>query len=82
LIYIRIQHIIESVLPNEQAGFRTNRCTLDEVALLTEDIETSFDKKIKAGGVVLVDLSAVVSMILVLVSWLDVEVNKKTISSK
>jgi len=46
------------VLPEEQAGFRQNCCTLDQVALLTEDIEVnSFDKKLKTG-VVLVDLSA------------------------
>ena len=53
LIYNRIQ----PVLPKEQAGFRPNRCTIDQVALLTEDIEASFDKKLKSG-VVLVDLSA------------------------
>ena len=57
LIYNRIKPITESVLPEEQAGFRSNRCTLDQVALLTEDTEASFDKKLK-GGVVLVDLSA------------------------
>ena len=54
LIYNRIKPVIESVLPEEQAGFRPSRCTLDQVALLTEDIEASFDKKLKVG--VFVDL--------------------------
>ena len=50
---------MESVFPKEQAGFtRQGRCTLDQVVLLTEDIETSFDKRMKAS-IVLVDLSAV-----------------------
>ena len=57
LIYNRIKPVTESVLPEAQAGFRPNSCTLDQVALLNEDIEASFDKKLKAG-VVFVDLSA------------------------
>ena len=57
LIYNRIQSITESVLPKEQVGFRPGRSAQDQVALLTEDIECSFDKKLKAG-VVLVGLSA------------------------
>lgn len=44
LIYNRIKPVIESVLPHEQAGFRPNRCTLDQVALLPENIENAFDK--------------------------------------
>ena len=57
LIYNRIQPITESALPKEQAGFRPGRSSQDQVVLLTEDIECSFDKKLKAG-VVLVYLSA------------------------
>ena len=57
LILNHIQPIVESVLPKEQAGFRQGYCTLDQVALLTEDIEISFDKRLKSG-IVLVDLSA------------------------
>lgn len=57
LIYNRIQPIAETVLPNEQAGFRPGRSCLDQVALLTEDIELAFDQKLKTG-IVLVDLSA------------------------
>ena len=56
LVYNRIKPVIKSVLPHEQAGFRPNRCTLDQVALLAEDIENAFDKKKKAG-IVLVSLS-------------------------
>ena len=57
LIYNRILPIVESLLPEEQAGFRTNRGTLDQVALLPENIEFAFSKNMKAGTV-LVDLSA------------------------
>ena len=53
LIYNRIKSVIKSVLPKEQAGFRPNHYTLDQVSLL----QPSFDKKLKTG-VVLVDLSA------------------------
>ena len=62
LIYNRIKPIIKSVLPEEQAGFRPNHCTLDQVALLTEDIEAPFDKRLKSGAV-FVDLSAVYNTI-------------------
>ena len=57
LIYNRIKPITESVLPEEQAGFQPNRFTIDQVAVVTEDNEASFNKKLKAG-VVPVDLSA------------------------
>ena len=51
MIYNRLEPIIEDVLPNEQAGFRAGRCTLDQVALLTDAIEDAFEKKNKAGAV-------------------------------
>ena len=57
LIYSRILPIVESILLEEQAGFRPNRGTLDQVALLTENIESAFSKNMKAGTF-LVDLSA------------------------
>ena len=57
LIYNCIQPIVESVLPKEQAGFRPGRSSQDQVVSLTEDIECTFDKKMKAG-VMLVDLFA------------------------
>ena len=57
LIYNRIKPVIESVLPKEKAGFQTNHCSFNQVFLFTEDIETSFDKKLEAG-IVHVDLTA------------------------
>ena len=57
LICNRILPIVESILPEEQAGYRPNRRTLDQVALLTKNIEFAFSKNMEAGTV-LVDLSA------------------------
>ena len=57
MIYNRLEPIIEKALPDEQAGFRAGRCTLDQVALLTDTIERAFEKKEKVGAV-FVDLSA------------------------
>ena len=57
LIYNRIQPIAESLFPKEQAGFRPGRFSQDQVVSRTEDIECTFDKKLKAG-VVFADLSA------------------------
>ena len=57
LILNRIESVVDSQLPHEQAGFRAGRSTLDQVCLLTEDIESAFLAKEKAGAV-LVDLSA------------------------
>ena len=68
LLYNRIKLVIETVLPEEQAGFRPNSCTLDQAALLTEDIETSFDKKLKAGCCVCQSFSYIWHC---LASWLD-----------
>ena len=57
LIHNRIQSIVESALPPEQAGFRPKRCTTDQAALLVEDIEDAFEANAFAGAV-FVDLSA------------------------
>ena len=62
LIYNRNKLVIKTVLPEEQAGFRPNRCTLDQAALLTEDTEASFDKKLKAG-IVFVNLSVAYNIV-------------------
>ena len=45
------------MLPREQAGFRHRRSTVEQVTLLTQDIEDSFSAKKKAGAV-FVDLTA------------------------
>ena len=57
LIYNRIKLVIESVLPEGQAGFRPNCCTLDHVVFSIENIEALFSKKLNAG-IVFVDISA------------------------
>ncbi len=49
--------MIDPQLPQEQAGFRPGRSTLDQVAKLTSDIELAFDGNLK-GGAVFDDLTA------------------------
>jgi len=53
LIYARVETITD---PQEQAGFRHGRSAVDQVTLLTQDIEDSFSAE-KAGAV-FVDLTA------------------------
>ena len=57
LIYVRVELIIDPLLPVEQAGFRRGRSTVDQAVLLTQDIEDWFEAKKKAGAV-FVDLTA------------------------
>ena len=57
LLHARIEPIIDPLLPMEQAGFRRGRSTVDQVVLLTQDIEDGFEAKKKAGAV-FVDLTA------------------------
>ena len=57
LIYARIKPIVDPLLPGEQAGFRHDKSTVDQVVLLTQNIEDSFEAKKKAGAV-FVDLTA------------------------
>jgi len=57
LIYTRVEPIIDPLLPQEQAGFRHGRSTINQVTLLTQDIENSFSAKKKAGAV-FIDLTA------------------------
>ena len=57
LIYARIKPIVDTLLPQEQTGFRRGRSTTDQVTLLTQQIEDSFSEKKKAGAV-FVDLTA------------------------
>ena len=57
LIYARAEPIIDPLLPQQQAGFRHGRSAIDQVTLLTQEIEDSFSAKKKAGPV-FVDLTA------------------------
>ena len=57
LIYVRVETIINPLLPQEQVGFRHGRLAVDQVTLLTQGIEDSFLAKKKAGAV-FVDLTA------------------------
>ena len=51
LIYARVEPLIDPLLPKEQAGFRRGKSTVDQVVLLTQNIEDSFEAKKKAGTV-------------------------------
>ena len=57
LIYARVEPLIDPLLPKEQAGFRRGKSTVDQVVLLTQNIEDSFKTKKKAGAV-FIDLTA------------------------
>ena len=49
--------MVDPQLPREQAGFRRDRSTVDQITLLTQYIEDSFQHNEKAG-VVFLDLTA------------------------
>ena len=51
IIYARVESLIDPLLPKEQAGFRRGMSTVDEVVLLTQNIEDSFEAKKKAGAI-------------------------------
>ena len=57
MIHGRINLIIDPQLPHEQAGFCKRRSTVDQVTLLTRDIEDCFEAK-ETAGADLVDLTA------------------------
>ena len=57
LIYAHIEPIFDPLLPGELTGFRHGKSTVDQVVLLTQNIEDSFEAKKKAGAV-FVDLTA------------------------
>ena len=57
LIYAHIEPIVDPLLPGEQAGFRHGKSTVDQVVLLTQNIEDCFEAKKKAGAV-FVDMTA------------------------
>ena len=51
LIHARFEPLIDPLLPKEQAGFRSGKSTVDQVVLLTQNIEDSFEAKKKAGAI-------------------------------
>ena len=51
LIYARVEPLIDLLLPKEQAGFRRWKSTVDQVVLLTQNIEDFFEVKKKADAV-------------------------------
>ena len=51
LIYASVEPIVDPLLPKEQAGFQRGKSTVDQVILLTQNIEDSFEVKKKAGAV-------------------------------
>ena len=57
LVYARVEPLIDPLLPKEQAGFRRGKSTVDQVVLLTQNIEDSFEAKKKTGAV-FIDLTA------------------------
>ena len=50
LIYARIEPIIDSLLPRDQAGFRRQNSTILQVAFPTQKIEDSFTAQKKASA--------------------------------
>ena len=57
LIYNRVEPIVDPLLPKEQAGGRHRKSSVDQVLLLTQNIEDSFEAKKKVGAM-FVDLTA------------------------
>ena len=53
----RVESLIDPLLPKEQAGFRRGKSTVDQVVLLTQNIEDSFEAK-KKTGTVFINLTA------------------------
>ena len=51
LIYARVEPLIDPLLPKEQGGFRCGKSTVDQVVLLTQNIEDFFEAEQKAGAV-------------------------------
>ena len=54
----RVKSLIDPLLPKGQAGFRRGKSTVDQVILLTQNIQDSFEAKKKVGAV-FVNLTAV-----------------------
>ena len=58
LIYTCVEPLIDPLIPQEQAGFRRRKLTIDQVVQLTQNIKDSFEAKKKAGAV-FIDLTDV-----------------------
>ena len=58
LIYAHVEPLIDPLLPKEQDKFRRGKSTVDQVVLLIQNIEDSFEAKKKAGAI-FVDLTVV-----------------------
>ena len=56
IIYARVEPLIDPLFPKQQAWFRRGKSTVDQVVLLTQNIEDSFEAKKKAGAI-FVDLT-------------------------
>ena len=56
-----MEPIVDLLLPKEQVRFRYGKSTVDQVVLLTQNIEDSFETKKKAYAV-FVDLTAAYGM--------------------
>ena len=50
LIYACVEPLVDPLLPKEQAGFQHRKSTVDQVVLLTQNIEDSFEAKKKASA--------------------------------
>jgi len=57
IILTRLLPVLDPHIPMDQAGFRTQRDTTEQVLALTSYIESGFERKLKTGAI-LVDLSA------------------------
>jgi len=57
IILSRIYPVVDSILPDEQAGFRRGRSTTDQVTKLTQTIEHAFQYK-QIFGAVFLDLTS------------------------
>ena len=51
LIYARVEPLVDPLLPKEQDGFRRGKSTVNQVVLLTQNIEDSFEAEKKTGAV-------------------------------
>ena len=51
LIYALVEPLIDLLIPKEQAGFRRGKSNADQIVLLTQNTENSFEAKKKAGAI-------------------------------